>query len=108
VSSGRDGLQIWRGLRIYRIGSRGQPKGGSLSAWNLGGEPITLIVRKNVLRNVLYGLGLELVLARTKHQKIQMRFEKWTVRSLYRTDALKTAARDLGKCKLDLVSVLDV
>jgi hypothetical protein len=35
-----------------------------------------------------------------------MRFGSWNVRSLHRTGALKTVARELGKCKLDLVGVL--
>jgi hypothetical protein len=30
-----------------------------------------------------------------------MRFGTWNVMSLYRTGALKTVARELGKCKLD-------
>jgi hypothetical protein len=33
------------------------------------------------------------------------RFGTWNVRSLYRIGSLKTAARELGKCKLDLVGV---
>jgi hypothetical protein len=32
-----------------------------------------------------------------------MRFGTWKVRSLYRLGCLKTAARELGRCKLDLV-----
>jgi hypothetical protein len=34
-----------------------------------------------------------------------MRFGTWKARSLYRTGALKTAARELGKYELDLVGV---
>jgi hypothetical protein len=36
---------------------------------------------------------------------MDMRFGTWNVRSLYRRSALKTGARELGKCKLDLVGV---
>jgi hypothetical protein len=34
-----------------------------------------------------------------------MRFGTWNVRSLYRIGSLKTVARELGECKLDLVGV---
>jgi exonuclease III len=37
-----------------------------------------------------------------------MRFGTWNIRSLYRIGSLKTVARDLGKCKLDLVGVQEV
>jgi exonuclease III len=37
-----------------------------------------------------------------------MRFGTWNVRSLYRICSLKTVARELGKCKLDLVGVQEV
>jgi exonuclease III len=37
-----------------------------------------------------------------------MRFGTWNVRSLYRKGSLKTAARELGKYKLDLVGVEEV
>jgi exonuclease III len=37
-----------------------------------------------------------------------MRFGKWNFRSLYRAGSLKTVARELGKYKLDLVSVQEV
>jgi hypothetical protein len=36
---------------------------------------------------------------------MDMRFGTWNVRSLYRSGSLKTVARELGKYKLDLVSV---
>jgi exonuclease III len=39
---------------------------------------------------------------------MDMTFGTWNVRSLHRTGALKTAARKLGKYKLDLVGVQDV
>jgi hypothetical protein len=32
----------------------------------------------------------------------------WYIRSLYRIGSLKTVARELGKCKLDLVGVQEV
>jgi hypothetical protein len=44
-------------------------------------------------------------LAEPKHQKIDMRFGTWNVRSLYRSGSLKMVARELGKYKLDLVGV---
>jgi hypothetical protein len=37
-----------------------------------------------------------------------MRFGTWDVRSLYRIGSMKTVARELGKCKLDLVGVQEV
>jgi exonuclease III len=37
-----------------------------------------------------------------------MRFGTWNVRSLYRIGSLKTAARELGKYKLDLLGVQEV
>jgi exonuclease III len=39
---------------------------------------------------------------------MDMRFGIWNVRSLYRIGSLKTVARELGKYKLDLVSVQEV
>jgi hypothetical protein len=38
----------------------------------------------------------------------RMRFGTWNVRRLYRAGSLKTVARELGKCKLDLVGVQEV
>jgi hypothetical protein len=37
-----------------------------------------------------------------------MRFGTWNVRSLRRSNSLKTVARELGKFKLDLVGVWEV
>jgi hypothetical protein len=42
------------------------------------------------------------------HRKMDTRFGIWNVRSLYRIGSLKTVARELGKCKLDLVGVQEV
>jgi exonuclease III len=39
---------------------------------------------------------------------MDVRFGTWNVRSLYRIGTLKTAVRELGKCKLDLVGVQEV
>jgi hypothetical protein len=39
---------------------------------------------------------------------MDMRFGTWDVRSLCRVGSLKTVARELGKCKLDLVGVQKV
>jgi exonuclease III len=36
---------------------------------------------------------------------MDMTFGTWNIRSLYRLGSLKTVARELGKCKLDLVGV---
>jgi hypothetical protein len=36
---------------------------------------------------------------------MDLRFDTRSVRSLYRIGSFKTAARELGKCKLDLVGV---
>jgi hypothetical protein len=47
-------------------------------------------------------------LARLKHQKVDIRFGTWNVRSLHRTGALKTVAKELGKYKLDSVGVEEV
>jgi hypothetical protein len=37
--------------------------------------------------------------------EIYVRFGKWKVRSLYREGLLTTVARELARCKLDLVGV---
>jgi hypothetical protein len=37
-----------------------------------------------------------------------MRFDTWTVRSLYKAGSLKTVSRELNKYKLDLVRVQEV
>jgi exonuclease III len=37
-----------------------------------------------------------------------MRFGTWNIRSLYRSGSLTTAARELARCKLDLVGVQEV
>jgi hypothetical protein len=39
---------------------------------------------------------------------MDMRFGTWNVRSLCRIGSLKTAARELGKCKAELVGVQEV
>jgi hypothetical protein len=39
---------------------------------------------------------------------MDMRFGTWNDRNLYRIGLLTTAARELGKYKLDLVGVLEV
>jgi hypothetical protein len=39
---------------------------------------------------------------------MDMRFDTWNVRSLYRSGSFKTVARELGKYKLDLVGVQEV
>jgi hypothetical protein len=47
-------------------------------------------------------------LVQPMRQKIHMRFGTWNIRSLYRAGSLKRVARELGKCKLDLVGVQQV
>jgi len=42
-------------------------------------------------------------LVRHKRRKRDTRFGTWNVRSLYRAGSLTAAARELGRCKLDLV-----
>jgi hypothetical protein len=42
------------------------------------------------------------------HQKMDIRFGTWHVSSLHRTGTLRTAARKLGKYRLDLVGVKEV
>jgi hypothetical protein len=37
-----------------------------------------------------------------------MRFGTWNVRSLYRAGSLMAAARELARCKLDLVGKMDL
>jgi hypothetical protein len=36
---------------------------------------------------------------------MEMRFGKWNIRSLYRANSLITFAKEISKCKLDLVEV---
>jgi hypothetical protein len=38
-------------------------------------------------------------------RKMDMRFGTWNVRSLYRTGPLMTVAKEISKCKSDLVGV---
>jgi exonuclease III len=45
---------------------------------------------------------------RPKNRKMDMRFGTWNVRSLCRIGSFRTVARELGKYKLDLVSVQEV
>jgi hypothetical protein len=45
---------------------------------------------------------------RPKLWNMDMRFELWNVRSLYRADSLMTVSRELWKYKLDLVGVQEV
>ena len=47
-------------------------------------------------------------LVRSKQRKICMRFVTWNVRNLYRAGSLTTVARELARCKLDLVGVQEV
>jgi hypothetical protein len=42
------------------------------------------------------------------HEKVDIRFGTWKVKSLYRIGSLKTTARELGMCKLDLVGVQEL
>jgi hypothetical protein len=39
---------------------------------------------------------------------MDMRFDMWKVRILYRAEALITVAREIAKCRLDLVGVQEV
>ena len=43
-----------------------------------------------------------------KQRKRDMRFGTWNVRSLYRTGSLTAVARELARCKLDLVGEQEV
>ena len=43
-----------------------------------------------------------------KQWKRGMRFSTWNVRSIYRSDSLTAVARELARCKLDLVGVQEV
>jgi hypothetical protein len=45
---------------------------------------------------------------RPMHQKMGIRFGTWNVTSLCRIGSLTTVARELGKCKLELVGVQEV
>jgi hypothetical protein len=54
-------------------------------------------------RSIYKGIGNRRILCR----KRDTRFGRWNVRSLYRAGSLKTVARELGKCKLDLAGVQD-
>ena len=44
-------------------------------------------------------------LVRPKQWKREMRFGTWNVRGLYRAGSLTAAARELARCKLDLLCV---
>ena len=47
-------------------------------------------------------------LVRPEQWKREMRVGTWNVRSLYRAGSLTAAARELARCKLDLVGVQEV
>jgi hypothetical protein len=47
-------------------------------------------------------------LVRPKHWNRDIRFGTWTIRSLYRSGLLTTAARELARYELDLVGVQKV
>jgi hypothetical protein len=47
-------------------------------------------------------------LARPKYRKMDVRFGTWKDTSLYRIGSLKMVAREIGKCKLDLVGAQKV
>jgi exonuclease III len=39
---------------------------------------------------------------------MDVRFEKWNVRSIYRACSLKTVSSEMAKCSLDLMAVQEV
>lgn len=43
-----------------------------------------------------------------KQWKVNMKFDTWNVSSLYRPESLRTAARELGRCRLGLVGIKKV
>jgi hypothetical protein len=45
---------------------------------------------------------------RPKLKQMDMTFGMWNVRSLYRAGSLMTVAKEISKCKLDLVGVKEV
>ena len=47
-------------------------------------------------------------MVRSKQRKRDVRFGTWNVRSLHRACLFTTAARELARCKLDLVHVQEV
>jgi hypothetical protein len=107
VADGADGLWVWKvAANILNKQSRTADSG-----W-----PSSLVVGRGTKRPTRKTFGFftkrTLVprtrtdsLAWPKDWNIEMRFGTWNVRSLHRTGALKTAARQSGKYKLDLVGV---
>jgi hypothetical protein len=72
---------------------------GWSSAWGFGGELTTPHLKKSVYYKMFTtALVLDRLFCMTKHQKMNVRFGTWNVRSLYMTGSLKTEARELGKC----------
>ena len=47
-------------------------------------------------------------LVQPKQCKRDVRYSTWNVRSLYKSSSLKTAAKELVRCKLDLVGVQEI
>jgi exonuclease III len=45
---------------------------------------------------------------RPKRKKMDMRFDTWNVRSLYRAGSLRAVTEEISKYKLDLVGVQEV
>jgi hypothetical protein len=53
-------------------------------------------------------LEVQSFLERLEQREMDKRFGTWNVRSLYRSGSLVTVARELSRCRLDLVGVQEV
>jgi hypothetical protein len=108
VADRGDGLQIWRvatSILNKQLRTAGRGWTSSLGVGGLTTHHRKIICVAKYLQGSRKWTDS---LARHKHQKMDMRFGTWDVGSLYRAGSLKTVTRELGKYKLDLVSVQEV
>jgi hypothetical protein len=105
----QESLQIWRvAANILNEKSPTADRCGH-PAWGLGGG-LTIPTAKNqlVTKHLTEPWTWRDYLARHKKREWDTRFGTWNVRSLKKTGSLQPIARELGKCKLQLMSVQEI
>jgi hypothetical protein len=107
VADRGDGLQIWRiAVNMLNKQSWTADSGWSSSLGVVQGANNPPLLNSILVTNhYAQPRNRTDYLAQPKRWKMDMRFGTWNVRILYRSGSLKTVARELGKCKLNLVGV---
>ena len=92
-------IQIGSGdhLSSYSVGAGGSSRAEVKNEWSYTSAP-----------PIRLHLSTKKGHHRPKQRKGDTRFGTWNVRSLYRAGSLTAAARELARCKLDLVGVQEV